>query len=47
MVIKMFKSLRGRLDDLSENLKKEVVSIKKDIEAIKKNQAEMKNISLK
>ena len=38
MVIRMLKDLRGRTDDLSENLNKEIVSIKRDIETIKKNQ---------
>ena len=31
MVVRMFKDLRERMDDLSENLNKEMVSIKKDI----------------
>ena len=41
MVIRMLRDLRGRMDDLSENLNKEIVSIKKNIETIKKS--EMKN----
>ena len=34
MDICRFKDLRGRMDDLSENFKKEIISIKKDIETI-------------
>ena len=37
MVLKMFKDIRGRMDNLSENLNTEIVSIKKDIETIKKD----------
>ena len=36
MVIKMLKDLRGGMDDPSENLNKEMVKMKKDIETIKK-----------
>ena len=36
--IRMSKELRGRMKDLSENFNKEIVTIKKDIETIKKNQ---------
>ena len=43
MVIRMLKNPRGRMDDFSENLNKEIVSMKKDIETIEKNQSEMKN----
>ena len=32
MVVRMFKDLRERMDDLSENLNKEMVSIKNDID---------------
>ena len=44
MVIRMLKKLRGRMDDLSKNLYKEIVIIKDDIEIIKNNQSGMKNI---
>ena len=44
MVVRTLKDLQGRIDDLSENLSKERVSIKKDIGTIKKNHSEMKNI---
>ena len=37
-VIRMLKDLKGRMDDLSENLNKEMVSSKKDIETINRNQ---------
>ena len=43
MVIRMLRDLRGRMDDLSNNLNQEVVSIKKDIKSII-NQSEMKDI---
>ena len=36
MVIKMLKDLRGGMDDPSDNLNKEMVKMKKDIETIKK-----------
>ena len=36
MVIRMLKDLRGRMEDLSENLNKEIVSIIKDIKTMKK-----------
>ena len=36
MVMRMLKDLRGRMDSLNENLNKEIVNIKKDIETIKK-----------
>ena len=42
MVICMLKNLRERMDDLIENINKEIVSIKKDIETINMNQSEMK-----
>ena len=42
MVIRMLMELMGRVDEL--NFNREIVSIKKDTEAIKKNQLEMKNI---
>ena len=32
MVVKMLKDLRGRMDDLSESINEEIVSIKNDIE---------------
>ena len=38
----MPEDLRGRMDDLSENLNKETVIIKRDVETINKNQSEMK-----
>ena len=38
MVIRILRDLRRKRNDLSENLNKEIVSIKKDIETIKKNQ---------
>ena len=37
MVIRMLRDLRGRMFDLSENVNKETVSIKKGIGTIKKN----------
>lgn len=37
MVIRMLKGLKGRTDNLSENLKKKGEIIKKDTESIKKN----------
>ena len=37
----MLKDIKGRMNDFSENLNKEIVSIKKNIETIKKS--EMKN----
>ena len=37
MAIRMLKDLRGRIDYLSENLNKEIVSIKKHTENIHKN----------
>ena len=42
VVIRTLKDLRGRLGDISENLNKEIVSIKKYIKTIKRNQSEMK-----
>ena len=42
-VIQMLKDLRGRMDDLSENINKERVSTKKDMETIEEKQLEMKN----
>ena len=42
MAIRMLRNLRGRMDDLSENLNKETVIIKRDVETINKNQSEMK-----
>ena len=35
MVIIMLKNLKGRINNLSENLNKEIASIKKDIETKK------------
>lgn len=32
MVVRILMGLRGRMDDISENLNKEIVSTKKDIE---------------
>ena len=37
MLINMLKDFRGRMDDFSENLNKEIVSIKKHTENIHKN----------
>ena len=42
MVIRMLKNFRERMDDLSENLNKEIVGTKKEKETLKK-QSEMKN----
>ena len=42
MVIRMLQDIRRRMDDLSENLNKEIISIKNNMEAIKKNQSEIK-----
>ena len=39
----MLKDLKGRMNDFSENLNKEIVSIKKNTETTNKNQSEMKN----
>ena len=36
-LLRMLTDLKGRMDDLSENLNKEIVSIKKDIDTINKN----------
>ena len=36
IVIRMLKDLRRRIDDLSRNVNKKIVSIKKDLETIKK-----------
>ena len=44
MVIKMLNELRGRTVEHNENINRETVSIKKDIETIKKNQTEMRNL---
>ena len=38
MVIRMLNELMGKIDEHKENLKREIVSIKKDIETLKKNQ---------
>ena len=45
IAIRMIKALRGRMDNLRENVYKKTVSIKKDIEIThtKKKQSEMKN----
>ena len=43
-VIQMLKDLRGRMDDLSENINKERVSTKKDMETIEEKQPEIKNM---
>ena len=40
MVIRVLKNIRERMNELSENLYKENVSINKGIETIKKNQSE-------
>ena len=34
--IRLLNELRGRIDELSKNFHKEIISIKKDIETIKK-----------
>ena len=36
MVMWMLTELRGRMDGMSEDLHKKIVSVKKDIEAVKK-----------
>ena len=36
MVIRMLQELRGRMDELSDNVNTEIVSLKKDIGIIKK-----------
>ena len=36
VVIRLLKDLRGRMDDLRENLNKDILSIRKDIRTIKK-----------
>ena len=36
MLIRMLKELRGRMDELSDNVNTEIVSLKKDIGIIKK-----------
>ena len=41
-LLRMLTDLKGRMDDLSENLNKETVIIKRDVETINKNQSEMK-----
>ena len=41
MFITMFKDLRVKMDDLSENLNEEVIIIKNHIEIINKNRQEM------
>ena len=43
VVMRMLKELRGRMDEHNENLSREKVSIKKDIETIKESQTEKKN----
>ena len=40
MVIRMLNELLGRMDEHNENLNREIWSIKKDIETIKKNQTD-------
>ena len=46
MVVRMLKLFRGKMDDPSENLNiisiKEIISIENDIEAINKNQSDIK-----
>ena len=42
MVIRMLNYLRRRMDNLSENLNKKIISIKEDMETINKNQSYMK-----
>lgn len=42
MVIRMLMDQRGRIDDLSKKLNKNIVKIEKDIDT-KKNQATIKN----
>ena len=36
ILIRMLKDLRGKMDDLSKNLNRDIVSIKKDVETIKR-----------
>ena len=42
LVVRGVGELKGRINNLSENFNKEIVSIKKDIGTIKKNQSETK-----
>ena len=42
MVIRMLKNCRRKMDDLSKNLNKGIISNKMDIETIEKNQSELK-----
>ena len=44
MVIRILSELWGRVDELSDNFSKERVNIKMEIENIKKNQSEIKNV---
>ena len=44
VIMRILKDLRGRTCDLRENLNEKMVRIKKDTEAIKRNQSEMNNI---
>lgn len=37
MVIRMLKDLMGRMNDPNENLNKDIVNTRKDIETIKRN----------
>lgn len=37
LVLRVFNEHRGRMDDLSENFDREMVSLKKGIETVKKN----------
>ena len=38
MITRMFKDLRGRMDDLSDSLNKEIISMAKDMETIRTRQ---------
>ena len=43
LVIRMLNELRGRVDELSEKINKEIRNKKTELQSIKKNQSEMKN----
>ena len=46
MIRRALQDLKGRMDDLSENLNKETVIIKRDVETINKNQSEMEKYNV-
>ena len=43
MVIKILNEFRGRIDELSESVNKDIGNIKTEIENMKKNQSDMKD----